>query len=76
MDVDELDAVIDEMSDECGDQIDALYDTVTINKDTYDGFICRLQEISRCWRQAPVAPKRGVATALEAYEIETKGVAK
>ena len=47
MDVDELEAVVDEMSEESGDQIDTLYDTITLNRDTYNGFICRLREIAR-----------------------------
>ena len=47
MNIEELEAIVDAMAEECGDQIDALYDTVTLQKDTYCGFICRLREVVR-----------------------------
>lgn len=69
MDVDELEAVADEMSEECGDQIDALYDTITLNKDTYNGFICRLREVVRLAKNeqeksAPVGDSAALREAL------------
>lgn len=47
MNIEELEAIADAMADEGGDQIDALYDTVTLQKDQYCGFICRLREVVR-----------------------------
>ena len=69
MDVDELESVVDAMAEECGDQIDALYDTVTLNKDTYDGFICRLREVVRLAKNeqeksAPVGDSAALREAL------------
>ena len=47
MNIEELEAIADAMAEEGGDQIDALYDTVTLQKDQYCGFICRLREVVR-----------------------------
>lgn len=47
MNIEELESVVDAMAEEGGDQIDALYDTVTLQKDQYCGFICRLREVVR-----------------------------
>lgn len=47
MDVEELETIVEAMAEEGGDQIDALYDTVTLQKDTYCGFIDRLREVVR-----------------------------
>lgn len=53
MNIEELEAIADEMSEECGDQIDTLYDTVTLQKDTYSGFIDRLREVIRLAKNEP-----------------------
>ena len=68
MDVDELESVVDAMAEECGDQIDALYDTVTLNKDTYCGFICRVREVVRLAKneQEKSAPVGNAAAMREA----------
>ena len=47
MNIEELESVVDAMAEEGGDMIDALYDTVTLQKDTYNGFVCRLREVVR-----------------------------
>lgn len=75
MDVEELESVVDAMAEECGDQIDALYDTVTLNKDTYNGFICRLREVVRLAKNeqeksAPVGNSAAMREALiKCYQL-------
>ena len=68
MDVDELESVVDAMAEEGGDQIDALYDTVTLNKETYNGFVCRLREVVRLAKneQKKSAPVGNAAAMREA----------
>lgn len=70
MDVEELESVVDAMAEECGDQIDALYDTITLNKDTYNGFICRLREVVRLAKneQEKSAPVGNSAALREAVD--------
>lgn len=60
MDIEELETIIGAMAEEGGDQIDALYDTVTLQKDTYCGFIDRLREVVRLAKKEP----QGDAVAL------------
>ena len=59
-----------EMREECGDMIDTLYDTITLNKDTYCGFIGRIE--AAAWEECATAEKSsavGNAAALrEALE--------
>jgi hypothetical protein len=57
--IEELEAIVDDMSEVCGDQIDALYDTITLNKDTYNGFVCRLREVVRIAKNEPSSTKGG-----------------
>ena len=59
MNIEELEAIVDDMSEECGDQIDALYDTITLNKDTYNGFVCRLREVVRLAKNEHSSTKGG-----------------
>ena len=70
MDVEELESVVDAMAEEGGDMIDALYDTVTLNKDTYCGFICRLREVVRLAKneQKKSAPVGNAAAMREAVD--------
>lgn len=71
MNIEELESVVDAMADEGGDQIDALYDTITLQKDTYNGFICRLREVVRLAKneQEKSAPVGNAAEMREAYEF-------
>lgn len=75
MNIEELESVVDAMAEECGDQIDALYDTVTLNKDTYNGFICRLREVVRLAKneQEKSAPD-GNAAAMREAAVTVYGV--
>lgn len=71
MNIEELEAIADAIAEEGGDQIDALYDTVTLQNDTYNGFICRLREVVRLAKNeqeksAPVGNAAAMRAAREA----------
>lgn len=70
MNIEELESVVDAMAEEGGDMIDALYDTVTLQKDTYNGFVCRLREVVRLAKNeqkksVPVGDMAAMRSALE-----------